>query len=79
MSYTVVIKVKEVDFFIKENPMIVRVQLNQSKPSSPTSTETHTSIPSCNFKMNVAEVTFYNGLDKHILHAVLAEISKYAR
>ena len=29
--------------------------------------------------MNGVESTFYNELDKHILHAVLAEISKYAR
>lgn len=79
MSYTVAIKVKEVDFFMKENPTIVPVQLTQSKPSEPTSPEIHTSIPSCHFKMNGAEATFYNGLDKHILHAVLAEMSKYAR
>ena len=30
-------------------------------------------------KMNCIKVTFYKGVDKHILHAVLAEISKYAR
>lgn len=64
---------------MKENPTIVPVQLTQAKPAEPTRTETHTSIPSCHFKMNGAEATFYNRLDKHILHAVLAEMSKYAR
>ena len=29
--------------------------------------------------MNGAEATFYNGVDKNILHAVLAEMSKHAR
>ena len=35
-------------------------------------------IPTCQFKIKDAEVLFYNGVDKHILHAVLAEMSKYA-
>ena len=55
---------------MKENPIIVPVQLNQSSSD-------HT--PSCYFKINGAEATFYNGVDKHILHAVLAEMSKHAR
>ena len=59
---------------MKENPIIVPVQLNQ-----PSSYKRYTDIPSCYFKINGAEATFYNGVDKHILHAVLAEMSKYAR
>ena len=59
---------------MKENPIIVPVQLNQ-----PSSDQRYTDIPSCYFKINDAEATFYNGVDKHILHAVLAEMSKYAR
>ena len=57
---------------MKENPIIVPVQLNQ-----PSSDQRYTDIPSCYFKINSAEATFYNGVDKHILHAVLAEMSKY--
>ena len=64
---------------MKENLMIVPVQLTHSNSSEPTLNETHTSIASCHFKMNGAEATFYNGVDKNILHAVLAEMSKHAR
>ena len=59
---------------MKENPIIVPVQLNH-----PASEQRYTDTPSCYFKINSAEATFYNGVDKHILHAVLAEMSKYAR
>ena len=59
---------------MKENPIIVPVQLNQ-----PSSDQRYTDIPSCYFKIKGAEATFYNGVDKHILNAVLAEMSKYAR
>ena len=59
---------------MKENPIIVPVQLNQ-----PSSDQRYTDIPSCYFKINGAEAKFYNGVDKHILHAVLAEMSKHAR
>ena len=59
---------------MKENPIIVPVQLNQ-----PSSDQRYTDIPSCYFKINGAESTFYNGVDKYILHAVLAEMSKHAR
>ena len=59
---------------MKENPIIVPVQLNQSSSDQP-----YTDTPSCYFKINGAEATFYNGVDKHILHAVLAEMSKHAR
>ena len=51
--------------------MIVPVQLTQSKPYKSTSTKTHTSILSCHFKLNGAEATFYNGLDKHSAHVSL--------
>ena len=57
---------------MKENPIIVPVQLDQSN-------QRYTDTPSCYFKINGAEATFYNGVDKHILHAVLAEMSKHAR
>ena len=60
---------------IHENPIIVPVKLNESSRSSSISSEN----PTCQFKIQDAEVTFYNGVDKHILHAVLAEMSKYAR
>ena len=59
---------------MKENPIIVPIQLTHSNSSEPTLNETHTSIASCHFKMNGAEVIFYNGVDKHILHAVLTEM-----
>ena len=64
---------------MKENPIIVPVQLDQSNSVESHRTKTQSSTPSCQFKMNGAEATFYNGVDKHILHAVLAEMSKYAR
>jgi hypothetical protein len=66
-------------FFMKENPIIVPVQLDQSNLVEAHRTKTQGSIPSCQLKMNGAEATFYNGVDKHILHAVLAEMSKHAR
>lgn len=64
---------------MKENPIIVPVQLTKSKQFESSQTEAKNLIPSCYFKMNKAEVTFYNGVDKYILHAVLAGMSKYAR
>ena len=59
---------------MKVNPIIVPVQIVQSNLVEP-----YTDTPSCYFKINGAEATFYNGVDKHILHAVLAEMSKHAR
>ena len=44
---------------MKENPIIVPVQLNQ-----PSSNQRYTDTPSCYFKINGAEATFYNGVDK---------------
>ena len=66
-------------FFMKENPIIVPVTLSDSnlKPHSVSATVKDT--PVCHFKIKDAEVTFYNGVNKYILHAVLAEMSKYAR
>ena len=61
---------------MKENPIIVPVQLDQSNLVE---AQPYTDTPSCYFKINGAEATFYNGVDKHILHAVLAEMSKHAR
>ena len=63
---------------MKENPIIVPVQLNQSNLVESHRTKTQSSILSCQFKMNGSEATFYNGVDKHILYAVLAEMSKHA-
>ena len=64
---------------MKENPIIVPVQLDQSNLVEAHRTKTQGSIPSCQLKMNCIKVTFYKGVDKHILHAVLAEMSKHAR
>ena len=59
---------------MKENQIIVPVQLN-----SPASDQPYTNTPSCYFKINGAKATFYNSVDKHILHAVLAEMFKHNR
>ena len=66
-------------FFMKENPIIVPVQLDQWNLVESYPTKSQSSIPSCQFKMNVVEAIFYNGVDKHTLHAVLAEMFKHAR
>ena len=64
---------------MKENPIIVPVTLSDShlKPHSVSATVKDT--PVCHFKIKDAEVTFYNGVNKYILHTVLAEMAKYAR
>ncbi len=64
---------------MKEKPMIVPVALSDSDLKSHSGSATSKDIPTCQFKIKDAEVLFYNGVDKHILHAVLAEMSKYAR
>lgn len=66
-------------FFMKENPIIVPVSLSDSNLKSHSVSETNKNTPVCHFKIKDAEVTFYNGVNKYILHAVLAEMSKYAR
>ncbi len=65
--------------FMKENPIIVPVALSDSNLKSHSVSETNNNTPVCHFKIKDAEVTFYNGVNKYILHAVLAEMSKYAR
>ena len=64
---------------MKENPIIVPVALGDPHVKSPSVSSTSKDTPVCHFKIKDAEVTFYNGVNKHILHAVLAEMSKYAR
>ena len=64
---------------MKENSIIVLTQLDPSNLVEAYRTKTQGSIPSYQLKMNGAKATFYNGVDKHILHAVLAEMSKHAR
>ena len=64
---------------MKENPIIVPVALSDCHAKSPQVSSTSKDMPVCHFKIKVAEVTFYNGVNKYILHAVLAEMSKYAR
>ena len=58
---------------------IVPVALSDSHLKFHSVSETRKDIPSCDFRIKDAEVIFYNGVDKHILHAVLAEMSKHAR
>ena len=65
-------------FFMKENPIIVPVALSDSDLKSHSGSATSKDKPVCHFKIKDAEVTFYNGVNKYILHAVLAEMSKYA-
>lgn len=64
---------------MKENPIIVPVALSDSDLKSHSGSATSKDKPVCHFKIKDAEVTFYNGVNKYILHAVLAEMSKYAR
>ncbi len=64
---------------MKENPMIVPVALSDSHVKSPSEPSISKDAPVCHFKIKDAEVTFYNGVNKCILHAVLSEMSKYAR
>lgn len=65
--------------FMKENPLIVPVALSDSHVKSLSISLTCKDTPVCHFNIKDAEVAFYNGVNKHILHAVLAEIAKYAR
>ena len=64
---------------MKENPIIVAVALSDSNLKSHSVFVTSKHIPVYHFKIKDAEVTFYNGVNKYILHAVLSEMSKYAR
>ena len=64
---------------MKENPIIVLVALSDSNLKSHLVSVTGKDTRVCRFKIKDAEVTFYNGVNKYILHGVLAEMSKYAR
>ena len=64
---------------MKENPIIVPIALSDSNLKSHSVSATGKDTPVCHFKIKDAEVTFYNGVNKYILPAVLAEMSKYAR
>lgn len=63
---------------MKENSMIVPVALSDCL-KSPSVSSNGRETPVCHFKFKETEVTFYNGVNQYILHAVLAEMSKYAR
>lgn len=63
---------------MNENPIIVPIQLRQAQAQE-RSTETQGVSIACELKLNDAEITFYNGIDKHILHAVLGEVNRNAR
>ncbi|MGL4972458.1 MAG: hypothetical protein ACRC6H_04885 [Culicoidibacterales bacterium] len=62
---------------MNEQPIIVPIQLGT------TQSEQSAVIPAptiaCELELNGAAVTFYNGIDKHILHAVLGELGRHAR
>ncbi len=64
---------------MKENPMVVPVSLSDSDLKSHSGSTTSKDTPVYHFKFKDAEVTFYNGANKYILHAILAEMYKYAR
>lgn len=55
---------------IHENPLIVPIQLNEVTHSSSKNIEK----PVCHLKIKEIEATFCNGIHKHILHVVLAEM-----
>jgi|GEM_PF-3073359 len=63
---------------MNETRTIVPVQLNDTQKviSQPKQQENQIKPeqPACQLTINGAEVLFYNGIDKHILHAVLAEV-----
>lgn len=58
---------------IHENPLIVSIQSNEVAILHQKYKKTV-----CLLKIKEDEATFYNGINKHILHAILAEITKYA-
>ena len=63
-----------------ENQVIVPVKLSDSSVGGKKEpSNISDSSPSCQLKINGAEILFYNGVDKHILHVVLAEVTKKAR
>lgn len=64
---------------MNESPIIVPVTLKDTGVKKDSRSQVNQQRPVCHLKINQAEVTFYNGVNKHILHAVLAEMSKYVR
>ena len=60
---------------MKEKPMIVPVALSDSDLKSHSGSATSQDTPVYHFKVKDAEVTFYNGVNQYILHAILAEMS----
>ncbi|MGL6009251.1 MAG: hypothetical protein ACRC1D_07340 [Culicoidibacterales bacterium] len=62
---------------MNEKPIIVPIQLGAAhiEPSEVVSAP----AVACELELNGASVTFYNGIDKHILHAVLGELGRHAR
>ena len=59
---------------INENPMIVPIKLNESLDRQLATSERVI----CHLKIQDSEVTFYSGVEKYVLHAVLEEMSKHA-
>lgn len=53
---------------MKENPIIVPVQIINSNLNSATHSEIEESNLVCQFKINSTEAIFYNVVDKQILH-----------
>ena len=60
---------------INENLMIVPIKLNESPDHQLATSER----VACQLRIQDAEVTCYSGVEKCVLHAVLAEMSKHAR
>ncbi|HAX73329.1 MAG TPA: hypothetical protein DCY20_07380 [Firmicutes bacterium] len=63
-----------------KDTLIVPIRLNDNSTTKETNSKlTSSDSAVCHLKIKDAEVSFHNGVDKYILHAVLAEVSKYAR
>ena len=63
---------------MKENPMIVPVTLRDAGVKNDSGSQMNQERPVCRLKIKDDEVTFYQGVNKSILHAVLEEMFKYA-
>ena len=62
---------------MNETRTIVPVQLNDTQKTTSLpkqENQNRSEQPDCQLTINGVEVLFYNGIDKHILHAVLAEV-----
>ncbi|MGL6249043.1 MAG: hypothetical protein ACRC3A_08080 [Culicoidibacterales bacterium] len=62
---------------MNEKPIIIPIQLETNQPEQ--SAVITAPTVACELELNGASVTFYNGIDKHILHAVLGELDRHAR